>query len=157
LKISQTFAAVRHVDLRTRLRTGGNSLSVSPPQGEGMRSGCTQANYKRRWVGILVTFRWAILFSHPADFTPVCTTELGCVAQLDEEFSQRGVKMIALSCDDVESHKNWIKDVNAYSGKDEFPYPIIADPKREIAVQLGLIDPDEKDSKGLPLTCRSVS
>lgn len=100
---------------------------------------------------------WAILFSHPADFTPVCTTELGCVAQLDKEFSDRGVKMIALSCDDVQSHKDWIKDVNAYSGRDKFPYPIIADPKREIAVNLGLIDPEEKDSKGLPLTCRSVS
>lgn len=79
------------------------------------------------------------------------------MAQLDKEFSDRGVKMIALSCDDVQSHKDWIKDVNAYSGRDKFPYPIIADPKREIAVNLGLIDPEEKDSKGLPLTCRSVS
>ncbi|XP_031570487.1 peroxiredoxin-6-like [Actinia tenebrosa] len=98
---------------------------------------------------------WAIMFSHPADYTPVCTTELGRVAQLAGEFKKRGVKMIALSCDDVESHKGWIKDINAYSGEG-FPYSILADPKRELAVQLGMVDPDEKDAKGLPLTCRAV-
>jgi 1-Cys peroxiredoxin 6 len=64
--------------------------------------------------------------------------------------------MIALSCDDVESHKAWIKDINAYSGAG-FPYPILADSKRELAILLGMIDPDERDAKGLPLTCRAVS
>ncbi|KAK3730732.1 hypothetical protein QZH41_005005 [Actinostola sp. cb2023] len=101
--------------------------------------------------------RWAILFSHPADYTPVCTTELGRVALLADEFKKRGVKMAALSCDDVESHKGWIKDVKDYSNiKGDFPYPIIADPKRDLAVLLGMVDPDEKDAKGLPLTCRAV-
>ena len=104
---------------------------------------------------------WAILFSHPADYTPVCTTELGRVAELASEFEKRGVKLFALSCDGVESHKGWIKDIVDYSksecGESDFPYPIIADEKRELAVKLGMIDPDEKDAQGLPLTARAVS
>jgi len=99
---------------------------------------------------------WGILFSHPADYTPVCTTELARVADLAPKFRSRGVKMIALSCDDVESHKGWIKDIQAFSKSDEFPYPIIADPGRDLAVKFGMVDPDEKDKKGLPLTCRAV-
>jgi len=99
---------------------------------------------------------WAILFSHPADYTPVCTTELGKAAQMEAEFAKRGVKMIALSCDSVESHKGWIEDIKSYTQGMSFPYPIIADPKRELAVQFGMLDPDEKDNQGLPLTCRAV-
>ncbi|XP_070531736.1 peroxiredoxin-6-like [Ptychodera flava] len=99
---------------------------------------------------------WAILFSHPADYTPVCTTELGRVGHLVPEFQKRGVKLIALSCDGVESHKGWIEDIKAVSDLKEFPYPIIADEKRELAVQFGMVDPDEKDAAGLPLTCRAV-
>merc|ERR1712107_340930 len=76
---------------------------------------------------------WVILFSHPADYTPVCTTELGRAQALSGEFSKRGVKMIALSCDEVESHKGWIGDILEYNGLTEFSYPIIADPNREVA------------------------
>lgn len=74
------------------------------------------------------------------------------------EFKQRGVKVIALSCDTVENHLGWIPDIKLYSKEciDEFPYPIIADPERTLAVKLGMIDPDEKDSAGLPLTARAV-
>ena len=81
------------------------------------------------------------------------------MANLASEFEKRGVKLIALSCDGVESHQGWIKDIVDYSkcGESEFPYPIIADEKRELAVQLGMIDPDEKDAQGLPLTARAVS
>ena len=99
---------------------------------------------------------WAILFSHPADYTPVCTTELGRVQALEQEFSKRGVKLIALSCDDVESHKGWIEDIKAYNNLPKFSYPIIADPKRDVAELYGMMDPDEKDAAGLPLTCRAV-
>ncbi|KAL9988920.1 hypothetical protein ACROYT_G003415 [Oculina patagonica] len=99
---------------------------------------------------------WAILFSHPADYTPVCTTELGRAAKLVPEFTKRGVKLIALSCNGVESHKGWITDIKDYSKLDEFPYPIIADEGRDLAVKLGMIDPDERDAQGLPLTARAV-
>lgn len=106
------------------------------------------------WIGD----SWAILFSHPADFTPVCTTELGRVANLISEFKKRGVKVIALSCDSVDSHKKWIQDIKSYAkhSGDGFPYPVIADENRELAVQLGMLDPSEKDKDGLPLTCRAV-
>jgi len=100
---------------------------------------------------------WAILFSHPADYTPVCTTELGMVVKLLPEFAKRSCKVFALSCDSVESHKGWQKDVQAHSGSTgDFPYPIIADEKRELAVKFGMVDPDEKDAQGMPLTCRAV-
>ena len=88
----------------------------------------------------------------------MCTTELGRVAQLVPEFEKRGVKMIALSIDSVKSHQGWIKDIQSYSSLSEkFPFPIIADDKRELAVKFGMLDPDERDSKGMVLTCRAVS
>ncbi|XP_074654257.1 peroxiredoxin-6-like [Tubulanus polymorphus] len=106
------------------------------------------------WIGP----SWAILFSHPADYTPVCTTELARVVQLLPEFQKRNVKVIALSCDSVDSHHGWSKDVIDYAGKSgsTLPYPIIADADRSIVTQLGMLDPDEKDSKGLPLPARCV-
>lgn len=100
---------------------------------------------------------WGVLFSHPADFTPVCTTELGRVAKLAPEFTKRNVKLIALSCDSVASHNGWIADIQAYNNlSGEFPYPIVADENRDLAVSLGMVDPDEKDAAGMPLTCRAV-
>ena len=104
------------------------------------------------WIGD----SWAILFSHPADYTPVCTTELGRVAKLYPEFQKRGIKVAALSVDDVASHKGWIEDIKAYNKIDSFDYPIIADLDRKIANLYGMMDPAEIDSKGLPLTCRAV-
>lgn len=104
------------------------------------------------------TFRWGILFSHPADFTPVCTTELARVLELHSEFNKRHVKCIALSCDPVNKHKKWQDDIKVYAkyNKSEFPYPIIADERRMIATLLGMLDPDEVDSDGIPLTARAV-
>jgi len=102
--------------------------------------------------------KWAILFSHPADYTPVCTTELGTAAKLHEEFAKRDVKIAAVSCNDTETHHGWIKDIIASQGLsgDDLPYPIIADPNRDLAEKLGMIDPDEKDAAGLPMTARAV-
>jgi len=99
---------------------------------------------------------WGILFSHPADYTPVCTTELGMAAKMAGEFQKRNVKMIALSVDSVDSHNGWIKDIQSEIGSEaRFPYPIIAD-DRSLAVKFGMLDPDEKDKTGLPLTARCV-
>ncbi|EIE23512.1 glutathione peroxidase [Coccomyxa subellipsoidea C-169] len=100
---------------------------------------------------------WAILFSHPADFTPVCTTEIGRLALKYDELKSKGVKLATLSCDPVESHTKWLDDVVAHcENKVTIDFPIIADPTREIAVKYGMIDPELKDKEGLPLTCRAV-
>jgi len=98
---------------------------------------------------------WAILFSHPADYTPVCTTELSMAQKLYPEFQKRGVKMIALSVDSAEHHNGWIEDIKNYTNG-SFNYPILCDPKRELGVKLGMIDPDEKDAAGMPVTARAV-
>ena len=94
---------------------------------------------------------WAILFSHPKDYTPVCTTELGRVANLKDEFDKRNVKVIAVSVDPLESHKGWIKDINETQSC-TMNYPIIADPDRNVATIYGMIHPNALDN----LTVRSV-
>ncbi|KAJ4721924.1 1-Cys peroxiredoxin [Melia azedarach] len=99
---------------------------------------------------------WAIIFSHPGDFTPVCTTELGKMAAFALESEQRKVKLLGLSCDDVQSHNEWIKDIEAYTPGCKVTYPIIADPNREIIKQLNMVDPDEKDSSGKQLPSRAL-
>ena len=73
-----------------------------------------------------------------------------------QEFRKRGVKLAALSCDSTESHRGWINDILAYNNLNEFSYPIIADPNRDIATLYGMLDPDEKDAAGIPLTARAV-
>jgi alkyl hydroperoxide reductase subunit AhpC len=94
---------------------------------------------------------WGILFSHPKDYTPVCTTELGRVANLKGEFDKRNVKVIAVSVDPIESHKGWIKDINETQSC-TMNYPIIADPDRNVATIYGMIHPNALDN----LTVRSV-
>ena len=100
-----------------------------------------------QWLGN----SWAVLFSHPADFTPVCTTELGSVAKFKPEFDKRGVKVIALSVDPVESHLSWIKDINE-TQHTTVNFPIIADPTLEISNLYGFIHPNASDK----FTVRSV-
>lgn len=84
---------------------------------------------------------WGILFSHPADYTPVCTTELGFTAKLKSEFEQRNTKAIALSVDGVEDHHNWIKDINTTQNT-EVQFPIIADKDRKISELYDFIHPN---------------
>ena len=81
---------------------------------------------------------WALLFSHPADFTPVCTTELGYVAKIKRDFDRRGVKVIGLSVDSLSDHKRWLADIEE-TQKVSLNYPLIADPKREVADLYGMI------------------
>jgi alkyl hydroperoxide reductase subunit AhpC len=94
---------------------------------------------------------WGVLFSHPKDYTPVCTTELGAVAKLKDEFAKRSVKVLAISVDDVQSHKGWIGDINETQSC-VMNFPIIADPDRKVATLYDMIHPNADDT----LTVRSV-
>ena len=94
---------------------------------------------------------WGILFSHPADYTPVCTTELGYTAKLKDEFSKRNVKAIALSVDDAESHKGWIQDINETQNT-TVNFPILADKDRKVSTLYDFIHPNASET----LTVRSL-
>ena len=99
------------------------------------------------WLGN----QWGVLFSHPADFTPVCTTELGSTAKLKAEFEKRNVKAIALSVDPVDSHIKWIEDINSTQGT-EVNFPILADADRKVSELYDLIHPNASET----LTVRSL-
>lgn len=88
---------------------------------------------------------WGVLFSHPADFTPVCTTELGLTAKLKDEFAKRNVKVIALSVDPVDSHKKWIDDIND-TQHTTVNFPIIADPDRKVSQLYDMIHPNASET-----------
>ncbi len=94
---------------------------------------------------------WVVFFSHPKDFTPVCTTELGLAAKMKAQFDKRNAKMIAVSVDDVTSHKGWIGDIED-TQKTTMNYPIIGDPQKKVANLYGMIHPEASDT----LTVRSV-
>ncbi|HTI67627.1 MAG TPA: peroxiredoxin [Caulobacteraceae bacterium] len=100
-----------------------------------------------QWAGS----SWVVLFSHPKDFTPVCTTELGAVAKLKPEFDKRGVKVVGLSVDPAASHANWAKDIEETQGT-ALNFPLIADHDRKVADLYGMIHPNALET----MTVRSV-
>lgn len=122
-----------------------------------IRLGDTAPDFKAETTAGEISFHewlgedWGILFSHPADFTPVCTTELGTVAKLKGEFAARGVKVAAVSVDPLDSHNAWIADINETQNT-SVDYPIIADPDRVVADAYDMIHPNADDT----LTVRSV-
>lgn len=99
------------------------------------------------WLGE----HWGVLFSHPKDFTPVCTTELGATAKLKEEFARRHVKVLAVSVDPLESHQKWVGDINETQAT-TVNFPILADPDRKVSDLYDMIHPNANDT----LTVRSV-
>ncbi|KAI9798488.1 MAG: peroxiredoxin 1 [Piccolia ochrophora] len=129
-----------------------------------LRLGSEAPNFKAKTTQGDIDFhqfigdKWAILFSHPADFTPVCTTELGAFAKMKDEFERRGVKMIGLSANDLGSHDKWIKDIDEVSGSN-LQFPIIADSDRNVAWLYDMVDHQDLsniDQKGIAFTIRSV-
>jgi len=122
------------------LRLGDEAPNFTAQSSEG------EINF-HDWLG----HSWGILFSHPADYTPVCTTELGTVAKYKDAFDERNVKVVALSVDGVESHKGWIKDINETQNT-TVNFPIIADEDRKVSELYDMIHPNA-DSQ---LTVRSV-
>lgn len=138
-------------------------MAAQPPAGT-LRLGSKAPNFKSDTSNGPIDFYdyagddWVVFFSHPDDFTPVCTTELGAFAKLEPEFTKRGAKLIGLSANEPQSHREWIKDINELS-ETNLTFPIVADPKREIATLYDMIDYQDAsnvDDKGVQFTIRSV-
>ncbi|XXH03640.1 alpha,alpha-trehalase nth1 [Hypoxylon texense] len=139
-------------------------LSSTPSEQPRLRLGSEAPNFQAKTTHGEIDFHqwlgdsWAILFSHPADFTPVCTTELGAFARLAPEFARRGVKMMGLSADSLSSHREWVADINEV-GSTEVQFPIIADADRKVAYLYDMVDAQDLtnvDEKGIAFTIRSV-
>jgi alkyl hydroperoxide reductase subunit AhpC len=122
-----------------------------------LRLGDTAPNFRAQTTEGEIDFHqwlgdgWGTLFSHPADFTPVCTTELGAVAKIKNEFAKRNVKVMAVSVDPMESHQKWIQDINETQAC-TMNFPVIADPERKVAMAYDMIHPNVDDKA----TVRSV-
>lgn len=116
-----------------------------------LRLGDTAPNFKAKTTAGEIDFyeylgnSWGILFSHPADYTPVCTTELGRTALLDNEFKKRGVKVLAVSVDPLDKHFGWVKDINE-TQHCEVNFPIIADEDKRVADLYGMIHPNASET-----------
>ncbi|KIW66285.1 hypothetical protein PV04_08482 [Phialophora macrospora] len=157
--------ATRTLTMRpTSFRQWTKGYATAAREQPRLRLGVTAPNFKAKTTCGDIDFHtfidnsWAILFSHPADFTPVCTTELGAFARLKDEFEKRGVRMIGLSANDLQSHDEWIKDINEIS-KTNLQFPIIADADRKVAFLYDMVDQQDLeniDQRGIAFTIRSV-
>lgn len=131
-----------------------------------MRIGTTAPNFTADTTKGKVDFhdfiekskKWVVLFSHPADFTPVCTTELGAFSKLAPEFAKRNVTLFGLSTEGVPSHNEWIKDIEDITGGEPFSFPIIADPQHEVAFKYDMLTEEDFQNLANKLvpTVRSV-
>ena len=116
-----------------------------------LRLGDTAPNFKAKTTAGEIDFyeylgnSWGVLFSHPADYTPVCTTELGKTASLQHEFEKRNVKVLAVSVDPLDKHEGWVKDINE-TQQVKVGFPIIADPDRTVASLYGMIHPNASEN-----------
>ncbi|KAI9732710.1 MAG: peroxiredoxin 1 [Claussenomyces sp. TS43310] len=134
---------------------------MSQQRAEPLRLGSIAPNFDAETTAGPINFhefigdKWVVLFSHPEDYTPVCTTELGAFAKLEPEFTKRGVKLIGLSANTIDSHGGWIKDIDEISGS-HLKFPIIGDKERKVAYLLDHQDTTNVDSKGIAFTIRSV-
>lgn len=129
-----------------------------------LRLGSTAPNFQADTTAGPIDFhefigdKWVVLFSHPEDYTPVCTTELGAFAKLEPEFTKRGVKLIGLSANTIDSHSGWISDINEISNT-SLRFPIIGDKERKVAYAYDMLDHQDTtnvDQKGIAFTIRSV-
>lgn len=128
-----------------------------------IRIGTTAPNFQAETTKGKIDFHdfignnWVVFFSHPADFTPVCTTELGAFAKLEPEFTKRNTKLIGLSTEDVNSHNKWIQDIESYNTS-KVNFPIIGDAKKEVAFAYDMLSEEQLQNinSGLVPTIRSV-
>ncbi|KAI1396399.1 mitochondrial peroxiredoxin PRX1 [Hypoxylon fuscum] len=164
-KPTSRLGPLRTPDFSRRVISHRRHLATSAPTEQPrLRLGSEAPNFQAQTTHGDIDFHswlggsWAILFSHPADFTPVCTTELGAFARLAPEFERRGVKMLGLSANDLSSHARWIADINEIAGTD-LQFPIIADADRKVAFLYDMVDAQDLsniDEKGIAFTIRSV-
>ena len=165
----QTRLYSRLSQLQAHLPSSLSHASYSPQEAStnkppSLRLGSVAPNFKAETTGGPIDFHefigdsWVVLFSHPDDFTPVCTTELGAFAKLEPEFKKRNVKLIGLSANTIDQHGAWIKDIDEISGS-HLTFPIIGDKSREIAYKYDMLDHQDLtnvDAKGIAFTIRSV-
>lgn len=139
-------------------------MAQSEPRAAPLRLGTIAPNFQADTTKGPVDFHeyignsWVVFFSHPEDYTPVCTTELGAVAALEPEFTKRGVKLIGLSANTLDSHSGWISDIKDVTGT-LVNFPIIADKERKVAFLYDMLDYQDTtnvDEKGIAFTIRAV-
>jgi len=139
-------------------------MSNSEERAAPLRLGTEVPNFKADTTQGPIDFHefignnWVVFFSHPEDYTPVCTTELGAIAALEPEFKKRGVKLIGLSANTVDSHNGWLSDIKDVTGN-QVGFPIIADKERKVSFLYDMLDYQDTtnvDSKGIAFTIRSV-